>query len=90
MALADTTAGDADRASRAADTAASQAREARAGLAARAEAAAEKLTEAEATVRDTAQMSPVELGQKLTDDAIARPPDAAGAENLLYGLERER
>ena len=90
MALADTTAGDADRASRAADTAASQARETRAGLAARAEAAAEKLTEAEATVRDTAQMSPEELGQKLTDDAIARPPDAAGAENLLYGLERER
>jgi chromosome segregation protein len=35
-------------------------------------------------------MSPEELGQKLTDDAIARPPDAAGAESLLYGLERER
>jgi chromosome segregation protein len=35
-------------------------------------------------------MSPQELGQKLTDDAIARPPDAAGAESLLYGLERER
>jgi chromosome segregation protein len=90
MAAAETEATDADRASRAAETAASQAREARAGLSARAEAAAEKLTEAEATLRDTAQMSPDELGRKLTDDAIARPPDAAGAESLLYGLERER
>ena len=90
MAVAETEATEADRASRAAETAASQAREARAGLAARAEAAADKLAEAEATVRDTAQMSPEELGRKLTDDAIARPPDAAGAESLLYGLERER
>lgn len=90
MAEAETAAMEADRASRAAETAASQAREARAGLAARAEAAAEKLAEAEATVRDTAQMSPEELGRKLTDDAIARPPDAAGAESLLYALERER
>ena len=90
MATAETAATDADRASRAAETAASQAREARAGLSARAEAAAEKLTEAETTLRETAQMSPDELGRKLTDDAIARPPDAAGAESLLYGLERER
>jgi len=90
MAIAETEATEADRASRAAETAASQAREARAGLSARAEAAAEKLAEAETTLRETAQMSPQELGQKLTDDAIARPPDAAGAESLLYGLERER
>ncbi|WP_428154363.1 chromosome segregation protein SMC [Brevundimonas sp.] len=90
MALAETAATEADRASRTAETAASQAREARAGLSARAEAAAEKLTEAETTLRETAQMSPDELGRKLTDDAIARPPDAAGAESLLYGLERER
>lgn len=90
MAVAETEATDADRASRAAEAAASQAREARAGLSARAEAAAEKLTEAETTLRETAQMSPDELGRKLTDDAIARPPDAAGAESLLYGLERER
>lgn len=90
MTVAETQATEADRASRAAETAASQAREARAGLAARAEAAAEKLAEAETTLRETAQMSPKELGQKLTDDAIARPPDAAGAESLLHGLERER
>ncbi|NBB52371.1 chromosome segregation protein SMC [Rhizobium sp. CRIBSB] len=90
LAVAETEAADADRAARAAETAASLARETRAGLAARAEAAIEKLAAAEATVRETAQMSPEELGQKLTDDAIARPPDAAGAESLLYGLERER
>ena len=90
VAVAETAATEADRAARAAETAAGQAREARAGLAARAEAAAEKLAETEATLRETAQMSPQALGQKLTDDAIARPPDAAGAESLLFGLERER
>lgn len=90
LALAEGQAGEADRAARAAEAAASSAREARAGLAARAEAAAEKLAETEANLRETAQMSPEELGQKLQDDAIARPPDAAGAESLLYGLERER
>ena len=90
LAVAEAEATEADRASRAAEATASQAREARAGLAARAEAAAEKLAETEANLRETAQMSPEALGQKLTDDAIARPPDAAGAESLLYGLERER
>jgi chromosome segregation protein len=90
LALAEGQAGEADRAARAAETAAAAAREAGAGLAARAEAAAEKLAETEANLRETAQMSPEALGQKLTDDAIARPPDAAGAESLLYGLERER
>jgi len=83
-------AAEADRAARAAESASSQAREARAGLSARAEAAAERLLDASNQVRETAQMSPEELGQKLNDDAIARPPDAAGAESLLYGLERER
>ena len=90
LAVAEGLATEADRTARAAEATASTAREARAGLAARAEAVAERLTETEANVRETAQMSPEELGQKLTDDAIARPPDAAGAESLLYGLERER
>ncbi|AQR62589.1 chromosome segregation protein SMC [Brevundimonas sp. LM2] len=90
LAVAEGAATEADRAARAADTAAASAREARAGLSARAEAATEKLAEAEAHLRETAQMSPQDLGQKLTDDAIARPPDAAGAESLLFGLERER
>jgi len=90
LAVAEGAATEADRAARAAEATASTARETRAGLAARAEGAAEKLAETEANVRETAQMSPEELGQKLIDDAIARPPDAAGAESLLYGLERER
>lgn len=90
LSLAESAAGESDRASRAAEAAAGAAREARAGLAARAEAATERLAEAEANVRETAQMSPDELGQKLIDDAIARPPDTAGAESLLTGLERER
>ncbi|MFN4091270.1 MAG: chromosome segregation protein SMC [Brevundimonas sp.] len=90
LAVAEAAAAEADRTARAAETAASQAREARAGLSARSEAAAERLRDADANVRETAQMSPEDLGQKLQDDAIARPPDAAGAESLLYGLERER
>ena len=43
----------------------------RAGLSARAEAAADRLAETEANLRETAQTSPEELGQKLTDDALA-------------------
>ncbi len=90
LAVAEGEAGDADRAGRAAETAASAARETRAGLAARAESAVARLAESDAHLRETAQMSPEDLGRKLTDDAIARPPDATGAENLLAGLERER
>ncbi|HZV84942.1 MAG TPA: AAA family ATPase, partial [Brevundimonas sp.] len=90
LSVAEGDAGEADRAARAAETAASSAREARAGLAARAEAAADRLAEADRVLRETADMAPEELAQKLTDDAIARPPDAAGAESLLFGLERER
>ncbi len=90
LSVVETAAVEADRAARAAEGTASAAREARAGLAARAEVTGERLAEAEATVRETAQMSPEDLGQKLIDDAIARPPDAAGAESLLFGLERER
>jgi chromosome segregation protein len=81
---------DSDKAARAADHAAGQAREARAGAIARDEAATQRMTETEAQVRETAHMSPEELGQKLKDEAIAQPKDAAGAESLLYGLERER
>jgi len=90
LAVAEGAATEADRVARAAEATASMAREARAGLAARAEAATERWAETEANLRETARMSPEELGQKLTDDAIARPPDAAGAESLLFGLERER
>ncbi|MFT4955774.1 MAG: chromosome segregation protein [Brevundimonas sp.] len=90
MSTAEGAAQEADRAARAAESAASAARERRAGLSAHAEAAAIRLDDADRTLRETAQMSPEELGKRLTDDAVARPPDAAGAESLLFGLERER
>lgn len=80
----------ADRESRAAERAVSEAREARAGLSAHAEAAQIRLNDTDQQVREAALMSPEELGQKLKDDAIALPSDAAGAETLLFGLERER
>src|SRR5690606_4443902 len=79
-----------ERDSRAAERAVSEAREARAGLAAHAEAAAQRLADADHQVREAARMSPDELGRKLKDEAIALPADAAGAEALLFGLERER
>ncbi|MFN5619533.1 MAG: chromosome segregation protein SMC, partial [Brevundimonas sp.] len=69
---------------------AARARAPRAGRAAPPAPAAEKREEAERQVRETSGLSPEALGRKLSDDAVARPPDAAGAENLLYGLERER
>lgn len=90
MAVAEGAAQEADRAARAADAEAGRAREVRAGLSAHAEAAAQRLAEADQKVRETAQMAPEDLGRKLVDEAVARPPDAAGAESLLYGLERER
>ena len=80
----------ADRESRAAERTVSEAREARAGLSAHAEAAQIRLNDADQQVREAALMSPEDLGQKLKDDAIALPSDAAGAETLLFGLERER
>ncbi|WP_298124457.1 AAA family ATPase [Brevundimonas sp.] len=90
LATVEASAQESDRASRAAEAEAGRAREVRAGLSVHAQGAADRLAEAEAKVRETSQMSPEELGQKLNDEAVARPPDAAGAESLLYGLERER
>ena len=80
----------ADRAARAADQGAAEARELRAGLAARAEGADQRLADAELQILETAQITPEELARKLKEEAIAQPADAAGAESLLYGLERER
>jgi len=90
LAEAETAAQEADTASRVSERSAAEAREHRAGAVAREEAARERLAEVDAQVRETVQMSPEELGQKLTDEAIAVPTDAAAAESLLYGLERER
>ncbi|MBO9500142.1 chromosome segregation protein SMC [Brevundimonas sp. A19_0] len=90
LAEAETRAGDADRASRAAESAASQAREARAGLVERARATEDALDLAVNRLREAAQMTPEALEAKLSEDAVARPADVAGAESLLAGLERER
>jgi len=84
------TASEADRMTRAAEQAAASSREFRAGLAARADTANERLDQAATHIRDTALVSPEELGQKLAEGAVATPRDTAGAENLLNGLERER
>ncbi len=80
----------AEKATRSAEQAAAEAREKRAGAEARAEATEARLVEVETQVRETAQITPEELGRKLKEEAIAQPADTAGAESLLYQLERER
>ncbi|HEX5377258.1 MAG TPA: chromosome segregation protein SMC [Phenylobacterium sp.] len=81
---------EADRAVRAADAAASESRELRATLSARLEAAAERLTEVTAQIRETARVEPEQLGQNLADEAVAIPSAAEGVEAHLYNLERQR
>ena len=79
-----------DRAVREADEAAAMAREARAAALARQEAAFERLTAAADRLRETARMEPLELAAKLAEDAIGVPSDAAGVEQLLRDLEKDR
>ncbi|RAK60082.1 chromosome segregation protein SMC [Phenylobacterium hankyongense] len=81
---------EADRGLRAAEAQASEARELRASLAAHAEAAAQRLTEVGAQIRETARIEPEELARKLADEAVAIPADASGMEGHLYNLERQR
>ena len=81
---------EADRALRAAETAAGEARELRASLAAKLEAATERLAEITAQIRETARIEPEQLGRKLADEAVAIPTDAGGMEAHLYNLERQR
>lgn len=83
-------AAEAERVQRSAEQALSTAREARGVLGAHAESATARLAETERHLRDTARMSPEELGERLQQEAIAKPTDAAGAEALIMGLERER
>jgi chromosome segregation protein len=80
---------EADRGLRAAEAAASEAREVRASLAAHAEAAATRLSEVSAQIRETARVEPKELARKLADEAVAIPGDAGGIEAHLYNLERQ-
>ena len=81
---------EADRGLRAAEAAASEARELRASLAAHAEAAAARLAEVTAQIRETARIEPDELARKLAGEAVAIPTDAGGVEAHLYNLERQR
>jgi chromosome segregation protein len=90
LAAAETERAAADRALRAAESAAGDAREHRASIAARLEAAQERLTEVTGQLRETARLEPEALRQKLADEAVAIPADAGGVEAHLYNLERQR
>ena len=81
---------EADRGLRAAESAASEAREVRASLSAHAEAAQNRLAEVSNQIRETARIEPAELARKLADEAVAIPTDAGGMEAHLYNLERQR
>ena len=81
---------EADRASRHADHEAGQAREHKAALQARLDAARERLIEIAADIREQAQIEPQELGRRLQEEAAAIPADPTGVEHHLRALERER
>jgi chromosome segregation protein len=82
--------GDADRLSRQADHAAAEARELKAALQARLDAARERLTEVAADIREQAQIEPQELGRRLQEEAAAIPADPSRVEQHLRALERDR
>ena len=90
LAAAEQERAEGDRGLRAAGTAASEARELRASLAAHAEAAIARLAEVSAQIRETARIEPEELARKLAGEAVAIPADAGGVEAHLYNLERQR
>ena len=80
----------ADRATRAADALAGEARERRAAVAARLDAARERLEEISANLREATHLEPEALARRLKEDAVALPGDAAGVEQHLAALERDR
>ena len=80
----------ADRESRAAELRASTARDARAAAAARQEAAHERLAAVADQVRETTRLEPAALAARMKEEAVAIPGDAAGVEQLLRDLERDR
>ena len=80
----------ADRNARAAEQRASEARELRAGLAARLDAARERLQETAAAIREIAMREPEELGSGLEAAAVQLPKDAHETEQRLAHLERQR
>ena len=90
LATAETTSTEADRASRAAETAAGQARERRAAEFVRVEAAQDKLLGALEQLRTATKLEPDALAKALGDAAVAVPGDADGVDAHLLALERER
>ncbi len=82
--------GDSDRASRAADQQAAEAREMMAALSARLDAARERMVEVAADIREAMQTEPEDLGRKLKEEAATMPVDPAGVEQHLRTLERDR
>ncbi len=90
LAEAEAAATAADRAGRAAEQRVASAREARAAAAARQEAAHDRLAAVADQVRETTKLEPSALAQRLAEEAVAVPGDAAGVEQLLRNLERDR
>jgi len=80
----------ADRAARAADQAAGEARERRAALVAHLDGARGRFAEIAGNIRESVRMEPEELGRHVAGEAVAVPKDAAGVEAHLFALERER
>jgi chromosome segregation protein len=80
----------ADREQRTCEQRAAEAREHRATLTARLDAARERLAEMAQTIRDTIRIEPDELGRRIAEEATAVPTDASGIEAHLMALERER
>ncbi len=81
---------NADRAARAAEQAAGEAREKRAALVAHLDGARQRFGEVASAIREQARMEPEELGRHVAGEAVAVPKDAAGVEAHLFALERER
>jgi chromosome segregation protein len=90
LSAAETLSGETDRANRAAETAASQARERRAGEAVRLEAARERLIGALDAVRQATRLEPAALARALDEAAVAIPTNVEGVDTHLAALERER
>jgi len=90
LAKAEADASSGERAARAADQAAASAREARAAASARLDAARERLSDAAEQVRETTQLEPQALAERIAAEAFAIPTDPGGLETHLRALERER
>jgi chromosome segregation protein len=80
----------AERAIRTAEAVAAHTREHRAAMSARLDAARERLVEIADNLRETTRLEPEALGRRLHEDAVALPGDAAGVEQHLAALERDR